>query len=102
MPNRSYEKGYRYEKKALEVLQFDFSCHFVSRFPASKGIFDIIGISKDYVYLIEVKAHRNLKTFRKAWIEKIKKNIPGKLPPNLRIGIWRWNYERKKFDYFWF
>jgi len=101
MPNRFYRKGYRYEKKALEILESDFACYFTSRFPASRGIFDVIGISKDYVYLIEVKAYRR-KVFRKAWIEKIKKNLPGKLPPNLRIGIWRWNHERKKFDYFWF
>lgn len=59
--NSKYKRGAIYERKTRQILEEQFNCFWTARSAGSKSCIDTFGISKDEIYLIQVKSTKKLK-----------------------------------------
>lgn len=89
----AYKRGYYYEDKIRKELEGNG--HYVIRSAGSKGLWDIVAISSEFIILIQSKK-TGLPTpkERKAMAEF-------KCPPNCIKQIWRFHGKGKKTIWTW-
>jgi len=92
MGNKNYQRGYQAEYKVMKEFQGQV---WGIRSPASKGMFDVTGISYDGVYLIQVKRTKKKKVTPSMYadeIQSIQDWVKGlkKHPKWLKVQLWVW------------
>ena len=85
--NKKYIKGRKFEYECEEVLRKQFGCFLTVRSAGSKGVFDVVGFSHNFMFGIEVKSPRKGYKPTKAEIDKLKA-VPKPRGYILRRGIW--------------
>lgn len=93
MGNRNYSRGYATEYKIVQ--HFRDKGIWAIRSPASKGMFDVIAIDKNGVYLIQAKRSKRkpVKSMYKDEIQGIQqwlRSLPHSLPRWLHVQFWVW------------
>lgn len=54
--NSKYKRGAKYEQKTRKILEEQFNCFWHCRSAGSHSAADVIGISEDEIYLVQVKS----------------------------------------------
>jgi Holliday junction resolvase len=94
MANKNYQRGYATEYKILK--QFREEGIYGQRSPASKGMFDVIGIDKTGVYLIQAKRTKKKKITPSMYRDEIQeiqqfvRSIPFPIPKFVKFQFWIW------------
>ncbi|NGY84925.1 hypothetical protein F6Y03_30870 [Bacillus megaterium] len=94
MPNKNYQRGYATEYKILK--QFMEEGIYGQRSHASKGMFDVIGIDKTGVYLIQAKRTKKKKLTPSMYrdeiasIQSFVKGLPFPIPKFVKFQFWVW------------
>ena len=90
MPNRFYRRGYAAEKRARRILERLGYTVIESR--GSRGLFDVCGLRRDGVVLVQVKrGAARLSPAERAEIREVRRTLPS----NARCEYWRF-LPRKK------
>lgn len=90
----NYQRGYSTEYKIMK--QFRENGIYGQRSPASKGMFDVIGIDRTGVYLIQAKRTKKKKITPSMYrdeiasIQQFVNTIPFPIPKFVKFEFWIW------------
>jgi Holliday junction resolvase len=90
----NYQRGYATEYRIMK--HFKENGIYGLRSPASKGMFDVIGIDENGVYLIQAKRTKKKKLTPSMYrdeigsIQSFVNSIPAPMPDFLRVEFWVW------------